>query len=225
MMRLYSFFYIYIASTTLGIGVSLAAWLIPRHYAAWYWPVQMITLFLGCGVVLELLRHVLGAYQGARKFANRIAIFSFCAALLLAIGFAPFARSISGSMVEFERNLRLVQAGLLVSILLLISYYRIPMGKNLRGMIFGYGIYIGASLVTLAEAAYSAPRFRRFWVIIQPGSLLLALVIWLVTLWSFQPSPVPDPAIPVETDYEHLTSRTRSALRTTRSYLERSFRL
>ncbi len=227
MLRIYSFFYIYIASTTLGIVVSLAYWLAPQHYADWYWPVQLITLILGCGVVLELLRHVLGAYPGARKFAVRIAVFAFCAALLLAIGFAPlsFARSINGSMAGLERNLRVIQAALLVSILFLIAYYGIRMGPNLRGMILGYGIYIGASLMTLAETVYSTMRFHQFWIIIQPSSLLLALIVWLVALWSFEPNPVPDPAIPVEMDYELLASRTRRALRATRSYLGRASRL
>ncbi len=229
MLRLYSFFYVYIASTTLGIVVSLAGWLAPRHYLAWYWPVQLATLFLGCAVVLELLRHVLAAYPGARKFAIQIAIFAFCAALLLAIGFAPFtfAPSVSGSMVmvELERNLRLVQASLLVGILFLIAYYGIPMGKNLRGMIFGYGVYVGASLMMLAGTAYSATRFRWLWFFAQPISFLVALTIWLVALWYFHPNPVPDSVLPVEMDYELLASRTRGVLRATRSYLGRMSRL
>ncbi len=227
MLRLYRFFYIYIAATTLGIVVSLADWIVPRRYAAWYWTVQLITLLLGCGVVLELLRHVLGTYPGARKLAIRIAVASICAALLLAIGFAPlsFVQPVSVSMVGFERNLRVVQAVLLVGILFLIAYYRIPMGKNLRGMILGYGIYVGASLMTLAETMYSAARFKQFWIIIQPSAFLLALTIWLVTLWSFEPNPIPDPAIPIETNYEQLALRTHNALRATRSYLGRSFRL
>lgn len=226
-LRIYSFFYIYIASTTAGVVVSLVSWIAPRHYAAWYWSVQLITLLLGGGVVLEILRHALGTYPGARRFANRIAVLSISAALLLAAGFSPaaFLRSISAPMVEFERNLRVVQAALLAGILFLIAYYGIPIGKNLRGMIFGYGIYIGSSLVTLAETTYSAARFRRFWVIMQPGSLFVALIIWLVTLWFFEPNPVPNSAIPVEVDYARFASRAHNALRLTRTYLARSFRL
>ena len=62
-----------------------------------------------------------------------------------------------------ERDVRTVQAIFLFMILAVISYYRIPIGKNLKGMISGYGLYIVTSLFTLAIRAYAGPRFNSSW--------------------------------------------------------------
>jgi hypothetical protein len=80
------------------------------------------------------------------------------------------------------------------------------------------------SLFTLAIRAYAGPQFNSSWNIIQPLSFDLSLTIWMVALWSFHPNPLPDPAIPLEGDYEALAARTRRALVAMRSHLTRTAR-
>jgi hypothetical protein len=73
----------------------------------------------------------------------------------------PFLRgewSQAGTDVELERDLRTVQAMFLFGLLGVISYCGIAIGKNMKGMILAYGLYIATSLVSLAVRSY-APSF------------------------------------------------------------------
>ena len=127
-------------------------------------------------------------------------------------------------MIEFERDLRCVQALFIFGLLAVIFYYAIPIGRNMKGMVMGYGLYIFSSLVSLAVRAYAGPSFTKIWSVAQPLSFDATLVIWLVALWSYCPNPVPDSNIPLEQDYEALATKTRSMIDIVRSYFGKAAR-
>jgi len=218
----YSFFYTYVFSTFAGTAFVLVLWLwrvAPASYQRGYWILQFATLLIGCGIMLEIFRHVLSPYRGAEKFAMAVGLFTFGVVFCFAVVYRILAVSADQALYLFERNVRTVQAVFLCGILGVVSYYRIPIGKNLKGMISGYGLYIVTSLFTLAVRAYAGPQFNSAWSVIQPLSFDVSLGIWLVALWSSRPNPAPDPAIPLESDYEALAARTRRALVSMRSNL------
>ena len=117
-------------------------------------------------------------------------------------------------MVELERDLRGVQSVFLFGILAVVFHYGISMGRNMKGMILGYGLYVGSSLITLATQSYAVTyagtSFYEIWKIVQPLSWNVSLVIWTFALWSFYPNPAPKPTIRLEEDYEVFASKTRS---------------
>ncbi len=124
--------------------------------------------------------------------------------------FAPSGVVAHQLYVRLLRDFLVVQAILLLGLLQLISYYGISMGRNLKGMIFGYGQCVGTTLVTLALQARIGLRFESTWSLVQQMSYLAALGIWLVALWSYCANPVPEATIGVEADYEVLVSKTRN---------------
>jgi hypothetical protein len=185
----------------------------PALYVKWAWYPGFLILFLGCGIVLEIFRHVLSPYAGVEKFA-RIGGFVvlggvLCFAVLYPF-FAPGESVARALYVRLQRDFLLVQAILLVGLLQLISYYGISMGKNLKGMIFGYGQCVGTTLVIFALSAYVGPRFEPAWILIQQLSYLAALAIWLVALWSYCANPRPEATIGPDADYEQLAAKTRN---------------
>ncbi|MGH9737420.1 MAG: hypothetical protein ACRD4X_02395 [Candidatus Acidiferrales bacterium] len=217
----YPYFYAYIA-TTLTSFVLLIVYLVDREsYNHWYWPIQFVTLVFGCGVIVEIFQHVLSPYPGAKRFAKLTAFAAFGGLFCLAIVYALFhlEPSTAAAGIELERNVRALQAIFLFAVLAIIFHYAIPVGRNIRGMILGYGIYIGTSLISRAVEAYAAHWLRLVWLYVQPLSFEASLTIWLVTLWSYHPNPVPGSAVRIEADYELLASHTRKALNATRSYL------
>jgi len=221
----YPFFYAYLFSTFAAASVGLALWKFsPESYQRSYWILQFGTLLIGCGIILEIFRHALSPYRGAEKFATAVVVFTFGVVFCFAIAYRFAVSSPARALFELERNVRTVQALFLCGILAVVSYYRIPIGKNLKGMISGYGLYIVTSLFTLAIRAYAGPQFNSAWNLIQPLSFDLSLTIWLIALWSFHPNPAPDPAIPLENDYEALAARTRRTLAAMRSHLTRTAR-
>jgi len=220
----YPYFFSYLISVLASAAFLWWVWYSRLPYENEYWYVQFLTLLIGCGIMLEIFRHALSPYRGAEKFAMAVGLTTFGAVFCFAIVYRMVVASPDQALFVLERNVRTVQAILLFGILAVISYYRIPLGKNVRGMISGYGLYIVTSLATLAIRTYAGPGFTSSWSVIQPLSFDLSLLIWMTALWSFHPNPAPDPAIPLEEDYEVLARRTRRALVAVRSHLTRTAR-
>jgi hypothetical protein len=227
MLTKFPYFYAYILCVC---GVSLALYvgyaLSHGFYNRWYWPTQFATLVAGCGLVLEVVRHAFEFYPGAERVA-RLACLGIFGATFCYVGF-KLARRVELTpatvTVELERDLRVIEALLLVTILTIVFYYGITLGRNLVGLIVGFGAYVGVSLMTLAVRAYMGHSFNAAWVILQSGAYLFSLMVWMVALWSYSPQPVPTHRSRLDGDYEVLAGATREILNSLRSYFKRTAR-
>jgi len=225
-LREYPFFYAYIASVvalwTPTYFVYAAGSL---SYGKWYWCSQFATLIIGYGILLEIMNHVMAPYPGAEKFARMTGITAFIAIFCFAV-ICPliFPQLSSGTTVEFERDLRTVQAVFIFLLLCVVSYYQIAIGRNMTGMILGYGLYIVTSLVSLAVRSYALTSLDRVWRVAQPISYDVSLLIWLTALWSYYPNPVARPGISLEADYEAFAMRTKNVIHDMRSLLGKEAR-
>jgi hypothetical protein len=77
----YSIFYSYVASV---LGVSVFLYAAPQPlYNALYWPVDFVTMVLGCGVIVEISRHVFAQHISLDRFARWTAITIFGAMFLV----------------------------------------------------------------------------------------------------------------------------------------------
>jgi len=226
LLKRYYFFFIYIGSVIFFTSAMiLANWSAPTTlYARWYWPLQLGTLITGYGILLEILKHVLAPYPGAERFARVSGMAAFGVIVLVAVlGPLVSPHWSPGSVIDFERNLRTVQALFICGLLAVISYYGIGMGRNMKGMILGYGLYILTSLVSLAVRVYVERPLGLAWLL-QPLSFDISLIIWLVALWSYCPNPAPDHMIHLEEDYGALVTRTKSVMGAIRAYIGKAAR-
>jgi hypothetical protein len=218
----YIYFYSYIfcvfaVSAGLYVGRSVS----PALYDAWYWPTQFATLGIGFGVVLEIVRQALAAYPGAERIA-RLASCAVFAATFCYVEWHVARRMIwstSNATVELERDLRVIEALVLATVLAIVFYYRIELGKNVTGMILGFGAYIGVSLTTLALRSFVGPRFDTSWGLLQSGSFVFATAVWTVALWSYSPNPDPPAGGGGGAEYDALVHGTRARLDSVRSHL------
>jgi hypothetical protein len=215
----YPYFYTYISSILI---VDLTRYLVYRHdpsaFRNWYWFTQFLSVATGYGVILEILRQALARYQGAARFGSRILWASFFAvvAYLTYKSMTVTNWSAAATGAELERDLRTVQALVLAGILILISHYRIEIGKNLKGLIVGYGAFIGLSVVNLAVQAYADPPLRVVSRGLQSYSFFIPLIVWITALWSYQEAPAASPAGKLESDYESFSRWTKGMLRALR---------
>jgi hypothetical protein len=218
----YFYFYAYIfcvftVSATLYIGRSAS----PQFYEAWYWPTQFATLAMGCGVVLEIVRQSLAAYPGAERIARlasgAVFIVTFCYVEWHVASRSEW--STVAATVELERDLRVIEALVLATVLAIVFYYRIELGKNVTGMILGFGAYVGVSLTTLALRSFVGPRFDTAWGLLQSASFLFGTAVWTVALWSYSPNPKPPTSGRSGGGYEALVHGTRAQLESVRSNL------
>jgi hypothetical protein len=195
-------------------------------YKSFYWPTQFLSVLVGYGVILEVTRRAFESYPGAERF-SRVLILGIFLVVFAYVGSDALTQSqwsLGNSVWELERDLRAVQALILIGALALIVCYRIQIGRNLRGIMVGYGLYTGSSIMSNALRSYAGHPFHPVWRAVQPYTYLVCLLVWVSALWSYTPNPVPDPALRLEADYDALVGRTRGMLGSMRSLLERSAR-
>jgi hypothetical protein len=214
----YIYFYAYILCVFI---VSAGLFVVHSRlelYEAWYWPTQFATLAIGCAVVLEIVRQALAAYPGAERFA-RVASCVVFAVTFCYVEWHVARRAVwstANATVELERDLRVIEALVLATVLAVVFYYQIELGKNITGMIVGFGAYVGVSLTTLELRSFVGPQFDAVWPILQTTAYFFALIVWTVALWTYSPNPKPPNAGP---GYDALVHGTRERLDSLRSQL------
>ncbi|MGB8543466.1 MAG: hypothetical protein WCD49_17685 [Candidatus Acidiferrales bacterium] len=220
----YSLFYLYIGTVFLGsIFLYVVNIVLPSQIIPLYWSVNFITLSLGCGVIFEISRHVF-AHRVTLDRVTRWSMAITFGTIFLLVAIHAFLLpqwNPAANSADLERDLRIAQAIALMTILFLTGYYRIEMGKNIKGMILGLGVYVGASILSLSMRLLVGPAFDAAWGIIQSSSYLAALSIWAVALWAYDPGPAPKPPISGG-EYQTLAGRTQDLLGSINEQLDRT---
>jgi hypothetical protein len=220
----YPLFFLYIASVLAGsMALYVIAIVRPSQHGL-YWPKQYVTLFLGCGVIFEVSRHVFAQRVTLDRVARWTMLVTF-GAIFLSVAIQAFFLphwNVTTNTADLERDLRIAQAIVLMTILFLTGYYGIGIGKNIRGMILGFGIYVGASVFSLTLRLFVGTRFDRAFGVIQNTAYFLALAVWMVALWSYDSEPTEKPPSSSGGEYQLLAGRTQEILGSINDHLDRT---
>jgi hypothetical protein len=224
----YPLFYAFFFSVFAGeIFAHIAYSFVPASYSSVFWATDFVSLLLGCGVVIEFLTHALSPYCGVQCFARTLSLIVLGAVFCVGFGYTLIFQAgseIKTTYFVLERDFLGVQAIFILTALAVVLYYGIPMRRNLKGIALGYGFCIGGSLIPFALRSQIGIGFDR-WMLVEPLSYDVSLLIWAVTLWSCDPIQISETQLRIGADHELLVSRTRQALEATRSYLGRATRL
>lgn len=223
----YLVFYFYLSYVLLESLLSFYVYVFnPGAYQGFYWNTQFLSVALGYCVIWEIYTQALAEYAGVARMARCLlsVIFVVVLAKVLVNTVSGSAWSLAETTAQLERNLRSIQAFLLVGILGLLVYYAIPVGRNLRGMILGYGLFIGTRMINLTVQSYLLEEFHLWSEYVQPMAYFVTLLIWCVTFWSYHPNPEPKTEIKLERDCELFAAQTAKAIGRARSYLVRTVR-
>jgi hypothetical protein len=198
----------------------------PQYYAPVYWITQWLAILTGCGVVFEVYRVGLRAYPGAARMArNLLALVFILASTKAIVDTSNDPRWwILLTNTELELALRTVQALAIVALVVLFLFYSIPFGRNQRGVLLGYGVFITQMVIWLKFFSPGTAKFPELWFNLLPASYFVILVIWLTHLWSFAPNPEPRKAVQLEQQYQRVAAATSRRLREARGYLAKAVR-
>ena len=224
LFRHYPFFFAYMAIVWTS---SIALWPIYHWnysaYANFFWAKQFLAVLAGFGVLLEIVHKGFQRYPGARALATTVVVGMF----VILVGYFAYLLRVTpleqanGRFSDLERDFRTMQALTLGGILGLIAYYGIDVGRNLRGIISGIGLYVGTTILGHALRDYAGPSFEHGWQAVQPYTYLVALLIWTATLWSYAPAPAPEELPELDYDYEAFARRTKEQLGTVRTLVSK----
>jgi hypothetical protein len=225
LFRRFPVFYAYLSYVFLESNLRLCIYFLkPGFYPKFYWYTQTVSVAVGYGVIWEIFRQSLNQYPGAARAARNVLAFVFA----VIVG-NTFIKALSEpdwsparTAAELERNLRTVQVILLLMILSLLAYYVIPVGRNLKGMMLGYGFFIGMRIINLTLLFHVG--VLALWRYLPAATYTVTLLIWCFTLWSYQPNPQPEFEVGIERDYELFAARTAGFLVQMRTLLVKAIR-
>jgi hypothetical protein len=196
------------------------------QYTPVYWVCEFASALVGCAIIFELYRQSLRPFPLLSAMANKVMLFVLAlvvARILAGNTFKPHI-GLQTILVALERDLRITQAIFLCGLLVLTTYYSVPLGRNLRGLALGYGIFLGLNIVHLSVRANMGMSFETVWRSLQPASFDIALCIWLAFLWIKDPALQKSPSPRLGEDYAQLVAATRKRIAQTEEQLIRIIR-
>jgi len=224
LLKTFPVFYGYIACVLAKDLLSIPIYThSPSLYAPFYYTAEFLLAAIGYGILAEIYNRSLKNYSGVARFFRILFAIAFLAVVLrvgvssVGTGLAAFSRAVAG----LERDLRQLQAVLLSCLLVLFTYYRIRVGRNVRGLVIGYSVLVASEVITLSFALHPATGFGAFMRGAEPAIYVVSLLIWLTTLRAAQAETPFDMPCRIEQDYERLAAVTRTLLLRARAQLGR----
>lgn len=198
-----------------------------NFYFKVYWSTQFLSLVIGSTVIFELYRVGLRGFPGTAKMARALLLIVFAAIFtkVLANPSGGIFQWFALKSEELERSLRVAQASALLALVALCIWYAIPFGKNLKGIVYGYGLFISMSILQLTAVSHFWSYIGVLWSYLQPCSYLLVLGMWVAALWSSDGVAESRPASKPGGDYGTLADSTRDLLEQARTRMGSAVRL
>lgn len=223
----YPAFYVYIGYIFLEeLGRLIVYQWFHGIYAQVYWGSQFASLVVGCAVIFEIYRSGLKAFPGTARMARNVLMFVFALVFAKAIVAGSEGTSWLAALtaMKLELDLRIVQSSALAALLVVFFVYKIPMSRNLKGVILGYGVFLGASVAQLGTMILLHREFSGPWPYVRSATYLLVLTAWAISLWSYQEAPKAAHAITLDDDYKMLVAKTRKRFARSRLAIAKAVR-
>lgn len=220
-------FFFYISLVFLqSVLLYVTAHFYSARYSDAYWTFELVDVFVGCAVVVEIYRIGLAEYAGVRKMARNSLLFVFSLTFGRVVLTAQEGLSNWSTMmtIQLERDMRFVQIGALLTLLLLLSLYAVPIGRNLCGILLGYGTFLGTNILNLALMRRFGNHVQSFAAHLQSWSYVFVLIVWTVYLWSYAPRRW-KASSPRVLSYAELYAKTRQRLGETRGIIKDALHL
>jgi hypothetical protein len=185
-------FYSYIAYTFSGSLITFVIYrLRPGSYPTSYWFYFLINLLAEFAVLVEISDHVFKPYPAIRQFGRflTICISTLFFILYILPSFLQFRPS-SLALLDFSLRTSLTKMVIIVALGAAARYYRLPLGRNVAGLMMGFALYLGIYIVSLAAAQiFGKVLYAAIFRFMLPLGSILCLLAWTVAMWQFEVIP------------------------------------
>ena len=194
MWHCYPYVALFVAYDLFG---NLVLFPIRRYKADWfgvaYWQIESISLFLRFLINWEFFRAIFGRQSALRQMGYKVLV----AVELIGLPAILFLGVSQASSVHYaylhlspvvEQYISLAQALFLLTPAAVARYYGLPLGRNVRVLGFGFGLYVFVRAVNFA-GLQAFRGFFPYWQLLAPASLIGMLAVWLWGFWDYAPSP------------------------------------
>lgn len=220
-------FYAYIACVLIKDLLSIPIYdRAPSLYSSFYWGMALLLAAISYGVLVEIYNELLRGYPGVANFLriSLLIVFFVIVAKVTADAFGGVAITFGHTVAALERDLRQLQAVLVSLLIALLLYYKVGIGRGLRGLLVGYSLLIAAQVIAQTFEFHPTFGFAPLMRKAEPILYAVTLVIWLVALWSSALEVAPHAPCGIEEDYGRLAVATKMMLDHARTHLMRANR-
>src|SRR5258708_33409218 len=152
-----------------------------------YWPCELLTVFLGLGVVYEVFKNIFAAYTALRKVGT--ALFQIVVSALVIVGcVVMFTHSpVAGAryfaaFAVVEVGVRIVEVGLLLSLFMFATAFGLHWRQHIFGIALGLGVFTTVALAGLTLGDHLGPQMASLGNLARGFSFDFSLLLWLVFL-------------------------------------------
>ncbi len=156
----------------------------PKAYMYTYWPFELLTVFLGLGVVYEVFKNIFAAYTALRKLATTL--FQIVVAALVIVGcVVMFTHSpVAGAryfaaFAVVEEGVRIVEVGLLLSLFMFATAFGLHWRQHIFGIALGLGVFTTVALAGITLRAHLGPQMASLGNLARGFSFDFSLLLWL----------------------------------------------
>ncbi len=183
----YSYIVYVLAGTTV---VLLVLFLAPAYHTQVYWFYYLVSLLAEFAIILEASDHIFEPYPALRGLGRLVCGLICGVLLLLYIGPALFIHEPSSKIfLDLLKSTSLTKGAMIVGLLLAARFFRLPVGRSVKGLLLGFSLYVGASIadaqfaLTLGRAAYGS-----IFEYTGPLAWMVGSLVWVGALWNYQPA-------------------------------------
>jgi hypothetical protein len=98
------------------------------------------------------------------------------------------------ALLDFAKRATLVKILLILILLMVSHHYRLPLGRNVAGMLAGFSVYLSVCFANFGAAdIFPVELYAPVLKLLFPVSYLLCLAVWTLALWRFEPARLRGP--------------------------------
>jgi hypothetical protein len=183
-----SYFIYYLGTGVAGWGV--LTWL-PNYYSQYFW-IRFLTLVIAeFAALVEIGNHVFRSRLALRALGRFVTI--GVAGFFLAVYTLPPLLDIRPeelAVYDLVKRAALTKAVIAILLVAVAKRFRVPLGKNIAGVLLGLMSFLAINVANFAlveKLGWDA--YGQVFASIGPLSQTLMVLIWLVSLWKYEPAP------------------------------------
>ena len=189
LFRLWLFYSYLIYCLTTGVVTIGVYYLAPGSYASVFWFVFLTTVIAEFAVLVQVADYIFDPYPAIRQVGCFLTVSVCVMFTALYIGpslLEPAPRSLA--ILNLVLRSSVAKAAIVIVLLGVARYFRIPLGKNIAGIMLGFSIYLALNTANFALAeTYGRSQYSRTFAAVGPLTQTLTFLVWAVALWDPQP--------------------------------------
>lgn len=186
----FRYFYSYLIFSLLS-GIALIVTLLwrPNAFAEVFWLQFLSTVLMEFAILVEVSDNVFNPYPLSRRL-GRLLIASISlvfASVYLVPAFRGQGPS-STMILDILKRASLVKGLIIVALLFAIRLYGLSLSRNTSGIMLGLTLYLAVNTVNFGLAEiFGQQVYGRVFAVVGPLSRILCLLVWVISLWDYQP--------------------------------------